>query len=521
MSEKNNSKLNEASEGSLGILIKTSVKETCLESTIAGIPNIFKNGNHVILRIIWLICFLCCTGVSLWFVYGTITQFMSNPTYVDVQINQEVPTNFPMVTFCNMKLINFSSPLIKTYLNKTFDNWFIPVYPEPSYEKYNITSLHEWSLGELMLLVNLLNNDPSGIITNANRKSFGYQIEDMLVSCYFNYKPCYATDFTYVYDLRFGNCYTFNGGVFSNGTTYSPKQVNLDGRLYGLTLELYLGDPNNTMELQPTDGIYLTIQNQSSKPLWSGDPFTAPSAAETDFILKRNFVTNLPSPYTNCTVDGTSSSYYKYFVSPPAIAYNDQYCIQLCLQDQVLSNCFCRSSQLPVLNASYNSCKNANELRCTSSTQSNVTAIQSCQNSCPVPCNYTEFDVFTTRATYPNYLYNLKLDKYLLINKGIKQAVNGTPSAYSKINIYYHNMKYKTTIMNPKMQASDFVSNFGGTVGLYNGFSILSLAEVIEIIFNISFILITYLVNKRHKTRIDSFPAKASTKRLKTNALNL
>jgi len=72
-------------------------------------------------------------------------------------------------------------------------------------------------------------------------------------------------------------------------------------------------------------------------------------------------------------------------------------------------------------------------------------------------------------------------------------------------------MKYKTTTMNPKMLASVFVSNFGGTVGLYNDFSILTLAEVVEIIFNISFILITYLVNERHKTRIDNIPVKASS----------
>jgi|688.fasta_scaffold471005_1 hypothetical protein len=84
-------------------------------------------------------------------------------------------------------------------------------------------------------------------------------------------------------------------------------------------------------------------------------------------------------------------------------------------------------------------------------------------------------------------------------------------SAFPKINIYYHDMKYKTTTMNPKMLASVFVSNFGGTVGLYNDFSILTLAEVVEIIFNISFILITYLVNERHKTRIDNIPVKASS----------
>ena len=62
-------------------------------------------------------------------------------------------------------------------------------------------------------------------------------------------------------------------------------------------------------------------------------------------------------------------------------------------------------------------------------------------------------------------------------------------------------MRYTTTTMKPKMQLSELISNFGGTVGLYIGFSILTLAEVIEKLFNVSFILITYLVNKRKKLK--------------------
>ncbi len=52
-----------------------------------------------------------------------------------------------MVTFCNKKLMNFSSPLVKTYLNLSYvwNVWYIPVYPEPSYERYNMTSLYEWA----------------------------------------------------------------------------------------------------------------------------------------------------------------------------------------------------------------------------------------------------------------------------------------------------------------------------------------------------------------------------------------
>ena len=38
---------------------------------------------------------------------------------------------------------------------------------------------------------------------------------------------------------------------------------------------------------------------------------------------------------------------------------------------------------------------------------------------CPKVCNYTEFEIVTTRATYPNIQYNLQLDNELLSMKGI------------------------------------------------------------------------------------------------------
>ena len=94
---------------------------------------------------------------------------MSNPTYVDVQDNQEIPTNFPMVTFCNMKPMNFSSPLVQTYLYLSWNVWSIPVNPENGYERWNVTSLYEWSLAESVLPMRLLKSDPFSIITNTNR----------------------------------------------------------------------------------------------------------------------------------------------------------------------------------------------------------------------------------------------------------------------------------------------------------------------------------------------------------------
>ena len=61
----NSAEYAEASNATVGNLIKNSVKETCLDTTMGGIPNILKDGSSIVLRIIWLISFLACTGVCL------------------------------------------------------------------------------------------------------------------------------------------------------------------------------------------------------------------------------------------------------------------------------------------------------------------------------------------------------------------------------------------------------------------------------------------------------------------------
>ena len=117
-----------------------------------------------------------------------------------------------------------------------------------------------WTLGRLIFERWFVNTNT----TDQTRKSYGNQIEDMLNSCFFNYQRCDSTWFTYFYHIIYGNCYTFNGGVNPDG---SPNQVNYQGSSYGLTLELYLGDPYHTPYYHPNDGIYLSIQKQSDLPL--------------------------------------------------------------------------------------------------------------------------------------------------------------------------------------------------------------------------------------------------------------
>ena len=230
--ESNNEKKPIESRQGLKLLLINALKETCASTTMHAIPNILRESSHFIFKVIWIICFLICSGFCLYYVIDAIQNYLTFPTVITRSIVQEIPSQFPKVSFCNNKFTNIS-------LSYDFIDQF-KIFKVNSSNKF--VSLLEWDYSTNYLLKTYLSH-PS--VSDGFRKSIGYNIEDMLISCYFNYNSCNASDFTYFYSPLYGNCYTFNGGVFENGSTYPIKTVSSNGLFFGLTHELFIGDPYN------------------------------------------------------------------------------------------------------------------------------------------------------------------------------------------------------------------------------------------------------------------------------------
>ena len=182
-----------------------------------GIPKIFRTNINLILKIIWFSCVLASVSYCLYLLIQLIQVYTSFPSSINTQIVQEMPTQFPAVTICNLKTVNIAANL--NLLNLVQN-------------KSKTQSTFEWISSIQYLMRAAVFNQNNETI----RKSYGYQLEIMLVSCHFNYNPCYLSDFAYFYDPLYGNCYTFNKQA-------PVKYVTIPGLSYGLTLEFFLGNP--------------------------------------------------------------------------------------------------------------------------------------------------------------------------------------------------------------------------------------------------------------------------------------
>ena len=478
-------------EPSLRILLKETLKDSCMDTTTHAIPNILKERSHLIVKIIWILCFLASGIYCLVSIVQTFQNYFSYPSYVTIQIVQEIPSQFPAVSFCNMKTVNASNSYTKSYLTSNAMYFTLPQNMFPS--------LGTWSLISSWLMRTTINNDKT--LTIANKKSLGYQIEDMLVTCHYNFLECYASDFTYFYSPLYGNCYTFNSGTYDNGSTYSPKTSNLNGPFFGLTLELYLGNPSNDLNYENNEGLILSINNQTAEPFWQGDVLKGESGAEIDYVINRNFATRLPSPFGNCLSNPASSKYYDYIVNTRGKNYSQQFCFQLCIQDKIINKCGCALVYYPIFQNSSTVFCGFSDYSCMVSILESVTTINNCQTQCPLECNSIEYKSSISKSKYPSSTYSDVLYNYVQA-KGQNVSYSKIPEAFTKLNIYYHQMEYTTTTQVQQMQVADLFSNFGGTLGLFLGMSFLTFAELLEIGFNISFLITKFLISKKQKVRI-------------------
>ena len=173
------------------------------DSTLHALPKLGKSYNNFILKIIWVLCLIACVGYCFYSCVTTFQNYYTYPSSTKITIIQELPTQFPAISLCNIKILNRSNPRTREYLNRNS-------------EVKEADTLYRVRFA--------FANDKN--LTIDDRRELGFKIENMLVPdipeffCYFNNDFCFSDDFTYFYNPAFGNCYSFNIGYFTNGINF-------------------------------------------------------------------------------------------------------------------------------------------------------------------------------------------------------------------------------------------------------------------------------------------------------------
>ena len=469
-------------------LFRNAMVEWCENTTIHRLKN-FSRSKNVIHKIIFISLLLISTGYCISSISETVISYLKYDFITRMQITNETPAYFPVISFCNLKMLNKLSAksYLQTILNDANNNSLINKtdYGDNIYGYVNDI--------ETIIQSSVASEDQ----TIEFQKSAGYNLSDMLISCSFNWKTCSEKDFKFFFNSIYGSCYSFNADV-------PPKSVSVQGPDYGLTIELFMGDPNVQTEYELDDGIVVVIHNQTNKPYFNSQRNLVSLGTETDLKITRNFIEKLGQPYSACINFDNNTDFHSeisdYIINKLKIAYTQQYCFLLCLQKDVMQICNCSSIWLPqYLNATY--CK-ADKLNCSSSvTMDILDGIDNniCNHECPLECNFVDYKISTSRSTYPTPYYKSLLSTHSKINSsGI--AYNDIEKAVLRVNIFYESMTYILYQETVTMTPDTLCSNIGGVLGLCTGASVLLIIEVIELI------IVLFHINKSRNNSADQIP---------------
>jgi hypothetical protein len=420
------------------INLKEKLKNWCEKTTFHAIPNIASN-EQVVLKLMWTFCLLASLGYCCRILTSSVTDYYEYRVLTTIEIVQESSSHFPAITICNLNQFDFSKlnnrKRFEINLNKSID-------PKEEFSTYR-----DWFLTSL---------------SQNESESIRFTLNDMLVSCYYSEMKCDESDFDLLYSEKYGNCYVFNSLLKMN--TSIRKAVKY-GPQYGLQLELYTGLPETSSPMSSKIGAILFINNQSSLNEISGLELSPGS--QTNIAFNRQFTYKLSEPYSNCIgVENQSSESKKIYVEMVKRFhgyYSQQYCISLCFQNLLNSECNCfENSFIFNLNTSFmESCQNlTRNNECYSQVKQKYA--EKCNMECPRECETVNYIINSlSSAEYPSTFY----EKILLSNKIIQDRYRDKKYDFKNsllsVSVYYDTDTYEKITETPETTFSTLLANLG------------------------------------------------------------
>ncbi len=434
-----------------------------------------------------MILFMASSSYCFYLISISVIKFSNYEVTVSTTKEIETPINFPAVTICNL------NPFVKTRATKFINN---------ALQTVNLKiGADEQAVGFISKILDILKKDaaanPITAFNSSYQKDIGYDIDEILVSCYYSGQKCSSSDFKFIRSYDYGNCYTFNANL-SN-----IRNISNAGPQHGLELELFTGLDDIYIYKR---GFYVVVHNQSVSPIMDNEGVYVSIGAETNIGIERVFYEKLSSPYSKCvenpnSPDSSTSALYKAILNELGEkTYRQKYCFKLCYQLLVMNSCTCFDPKYskPYKNESIRPCFSNIEVDCMNKQETDfedTNLKDTCGKDCPQDCLQINYITNVNTATYPTDVYL----QYLLQTNFFKNNTNKT-SSIAKVNIFYNEISYSLFKEYPSKTIDGLMGEIGGQLGLFIGISLLSLFELFELLFEI--IRISFLNKKNNKITI-------------------
>ncbi|XP_078372158.1 epithelial sodium channel subunit alpha-like isoform X1 [Oculina patagonica] len=345
--------------------------------------------------------------------------------------------------------------------------------------------------------------------------SLGHQFEDMVLSCTYRGIPCsnYTDKFwSKFWHYKYGNCYVFNKGLTSSGLKRPVLNSNKAGPSHGLNLEINIEQDEYLDSFTPEAGIKIDISSQGYMPFPLERGLSLPVGFASTIGL-RKVKLKREDPFNNhrCHPDNTSTDKSNLYTKMFNATYSSTACKESCLANNQFSQCGCMEYRFPVDKEPVCDITNKAVISCLNKVQKMYRDNKlNCSTSCPPPCSQEEFKISTSYAVWPSEhyedYYQADLERR---GKFVWADVGSYRKNVLKIQVFFEELNVELITEERSYELADFASDIGGQLGLWIGFSVLTIAEFLEF-FGLLFFLLVKKCSSRSKVTSTTMEMKGT-----------
>jgi hypothetical protein len=416
-----------------------------LSSTSHGIPNMIRTDNKYF-KIMYMCFFLICSSLCAYMLAKSVLDYTKYDVVTEIDVIYETPTQFPTITFFNLKNPSANLKLSEFLINCNFND-----YPCDSEDFEEIRD----KFGYISYQFNKKINKTHGLkqITQAGKIN-GLQIE------------LFSASEEMISESRYHRF---------DGIQVVVHNHSMDPRYYG-------GISSDGSEISP--------------------------GFSTNLIVNRVFNYKLENPFNPCdknltSIDSYDSDIFRFMIKSSNYSYRQKDCFDYCIANQMIINCNLDIELSNYINILEYYEKNETQMNCIINTYNDLVhgkINDICIPLCPLECDSISYEISTSFSKFPKLKYANELKNNKKIKSKYPLGYNITYDDLLKnmiaFNVYYNDLKYTKISQIPKTLLVDLISNMGGILGLFIGISFLSFGELIEMLLEVLFILFD---NKKRK----------------------
>ncbi len=463
-----------------------NLRSFCHNTSIPGVLHITNGNEKKVLRFLWAAVVLSALAGLVLHATALFKQYFK---YKTTKYYSEDDTGFyfPDVHFCNLNGISFSN-LREAALK----------YPElgkhPSFQQMLTNNI---SVDQDVLKPSVLFH-----ALGDKAKEIGHKLKDMVIACTFGSRPCKEEDFELFHLDRYFNCFTFLKGREHKTVTQSVYA--------GLSLTMFLESspvdlPYVDRATENSDGFTFVLREAKANPAINVEGQEVSPGHSISMIFSQERTKHLSDPFPPCNDSSPVHENQKY-------SYRE--CMNICIHEKVVQQCGCyptdfftriNYTELETPNCARfwftNNIKAREMLMCQDTTLFVVlNDIEGCkcysaceEMSYPLSVSQSEWPSENSIKSFPDYIFkdrenveNLKAYvsyNNLLENNASQETINTwIRRHFVRVNIFTNSRKILVKEDVPLISLPDLLCNIGGCMGLWLGISLVTSAEIMELI---------------------------------------